>query len=92
MNPTGEDMTEQTLNGHEDRLRQVIAEVLGVAPHLLTEASSPDSVEPWDSLGHLNVVMALESEFGVSVSAEAALHMRSVGLIRSALREQGVRI
>ena len=83
-------MAEQTLSTSEDRLKQVIAEVLGVASHLLTETSPPDCVEPWDSLGYFDVVLGLESKFGVSVRSEAALNMRSMGLIRSAMRKQGV--
>jgi acyl carrier protein len=73
----------------DDRLRRTMAEVLDVPSELLTETSSPDSVASWDSLNHLLVVSALESEFGVTLSVDDALQMRSVSAARAILRERG---
>jgi acyl carrier protein len=72
-----------------DRLSRTIALVFNVAPEMITDESTPDSVSTWDSFGHLDLVMALEHEFGVTLSAEDALAMRSVGLIRTVLRNAG---
>jgi len=80
------------LIGREDRLARTAAEVLGVTPETLSEESSPETISSWDSLGHLNLVMALEEEFGVSLSAEDALAMRDVGSIRRLLRHSGVEV
>ncbi len=74
----------------DDRLCQTVAGVLGVAASELTDASSPETIAAWDSLNHLNLVMALESEFGISLSPEDALEMRNVGLMRIILRRNGV--
>jgi len=76
----------------EDRLCQTVAGVLGVAVSELTDASSPETIPAWDSLNHLNLVMALEGEFGVSLSPEDALEMRTVGLMRAILQRNGVEI
>jgi acyl carrier protein len=73
-----------------DRLYRTIEAALGVGPGLLSEQSSPQSIAEWDSLNHITLVMALESEFGIEMSAEDALEMRTVGRIRSILREYGV--
>ena len=59
----------------ENRLTRMVAEVLGVTPDLLSEESSPETISGWDSLGHLNLVIALEEEFGVNLSAEDVLAM-----------------
>jgi acyl carrier protein len=74
----------------EDRLRRTMAAVLGVPTDALDDEASPDTIAEWDSMGHLNLVMALESEFGLSLSAEDALGMRSVAAIRGLLRGRGV--
>ena len=71
------------------RLYQTIANVLGVEPEVLVEESSPDTVEAWDSLNHLNIAMALETEFGVAFEAEDIMTMRDVKSIGDALRRQG---
>lgn len=76
----------------DDRLCQMIAGVLGVPASELSDTSSPDMIAAWDSLNHLNLVMAMESEFGVSLSPEDALEMRTVGLMRTILRRNGVDI
>jgi acyl carrier protein len=76
----------------EDRLRQTVADVLGVHPYLLSEESSPSTISSWDSLGHLNLVIALEEEFEVNLSAEEVLAMSNVGSIRRILHQYGVEI
>ena len=74
----------------DDRLRQTIGGVLGVPAAEISDASSPDTIAAWDSLNHLNIVMALESEFDVSLTPEDALGMRTVELMRTILRRNGV--
>ena len=82
----------KTSSTNDDRLYQTIAQVMDIAPDSLSEESSPDTVPSWDSLNHLNLVMALECEFGISLSADDALNMRSVALIRTLLRNYGVEV
>jgi len=73
-----------------DRLRKVIAEVLGIPPEDVTDDTSPGSVATWDSVSHLTVIMAVENEFHVTISADMALQMRSVGDIREYLNSQQI--
>ena len=80
------------LIGSVDRLAQAVAEVLDVTPETLSEESSPATIPSWDSLGHLNLIIALEQEFGVRLSAEDILTMRSIGSIRRILHHAGVEI
>jgi len=73
----------------KDRVKEVISKVLGVDPVLVAEDSSPQSIASWDSVNHLNLVMALEEEFRVAISTEEAMKMTDVGAIRRALRDRG---
>jgi acyl carrier protein len=75
-----------------DNLYRTVAEALEVPPGALTEESSQETVPTWDSLSHLNLVMALEGEFGVRLSLDDAVSIRSVALIRSTLRRYGVEV
>lgn len=43
----------------------------------IDENSSLETVENWDSLQHINLIMALEEEFGVQVDMDDALEMVS---------------
>ena len=74
------------------RLHRTLQSVLGVPAEELSDDASPDTIAAWDSLNHLNLVLALEAEFGVSLSAQDVLDLRNVGLIRTVLRDHGVDI
>ncbi len=50
----------------ESRLRDVFAAVLGVDPEGLSEEDSPHTIPDWDSVNHIHLILALESEFGVA--------------------------
>jgi len=75
-----------------DRLYRTVGATFGVAADDLGEDASPDTIPAWDSLNHLTLVMALESEFGVELTAEDALQMRNLGVIRRVLRLRGAPI
>jgi acyl carrier protein len=72
----------------EDRIYRVISDVMGVTIGEIDDESSPDTIAAWESLSHINLVLALEVEFGVSLSPEDVLEMLSVGLIRTILSEK----
>ncbi|TME90677.1 MAG: acyl carrier protein [Chloroflexi bacterium] len=72
-------------------LEEVVSGVFGVEPQSLDESSSPQSVEGWDSMGHVNLVTALEQHFNVSIDIDDVMEMGSVGKIREILVAYGVR-
>jgi acyl carrier protein len=53
----------------------------------ITLDSSPDTVDGWDSLQHLNLILALEEEFGISLTEAQMIEMLSVGLIVEIIAE-----
>jgi acyl carrier protein len=68
----------------------VISRVFGVRPSDVSDETRNADVEAWDSLGHMTLVVELESEYGVSFSADEVLQMTSVGAIKRVLGERGV--
>ena len=62
---------------------QVLSRVLEIATDVLqagvTPESSPETVESWDSVHHLNLVLALEEEYGFEFSPEEMDQAKSVG-------------
>ena len=69
------------------KLKHVISNVLGVSIEEINDDSSPDSLDKWDSLSHIKLVMAIESEFEVELSPEDSMDMLSVKLIRMILED-----
>ena len=72
----------------EDRIFRVVSDVLGVPIEKVNDESSPDTIQAWDSLSHINLILALEAEFAISLSPEDVLEMLSVGLIRTIIAEK----
>jgi len=70
-----------------DRVFKLISQVLNVPLNQIKEESSPDSIGGWDSLKHMNLVLAIEEEFKVQFSEEQIVEMLNVGLIIESLKE-----
>ncbi len=71
----------------EEKLKSVIAGVLSVPEKSITEESSKDNVPGWDSLKHMNLILALEEKFGVTIPDEEAANLTSYPLIRLVIQE-----
>jgi len=75
---------------NEALLKNTIAGVLGVNPDDINNDSSMDSLHEWDSVKHLNLVLAIEEVFGVSMTEEQSLEMLSFPLIKIVLSEHNI--
>ncbi len=53
-----------------DRVRAIAADVFKVPPSEITPQSTPETVANWDSVQHLNLVLALEQEFDLQFEPE----------------------
>ncbi len=62
-------------------MRAIAADLFGIPEHTIHSDSSPETVEGWDSLQHLNLILAIEERFGVSLSPEEMDEMRSIGKV-----------
>lgn len=71
----------------KEKVLQVVSRVMDVPVTELNEDSSPDTVSGWDSLKHMNLVLALEEELGVQFSDTQIVEMNSIGLILEILKE-----
>jgi len=72
-----------------DRILKIVGSVMDVPIEKLDKNSSPDNVENWDSLKHMNLILALEEEFDVSFSNEDIIELLSVEIIIEILKEKG---
>ena len=74
----------------ERKLKLVMADLFGVDPSHIDEHASVDTIEKWDSLNHMKLVLALEEQFNVSFTGEQSVEMLSYELIKAVLSENGV--
>jgi acyl carrier protein len=73
-------------------LKTVILGALKVDEWQLTDATVAAEVPGWDSLSHINVVLAVEKHFGVRFKGVEVLKLKNVGdlqrLVDSKLTQQ----
>lgn len=62
----------------KERAFRVFSEVMDVPLESITEDSTAESIESWDSLQHMNLILALEEEFDVQFNDEHVMEMDSV--------------
>lgn len=72
----------------EEKLKRIMASVFEVSENDISEDSSPDTLDKWDSLRQLNLVSALEEEFEVEFDDEEISEMISYKLVRLILSEK----
>jgi acyl carrier protein len=71
-----------------EQVRRIAADVFKVPFETVKAASSPDTIETWDSLHHLELVLALEQEFGTQFTPEEIEQLLSIELIVGLLEEK----
>jgi len=76
----------------EQRLKEVLSRIFNVSLDTITEEASPDTIENWDSLRHMNLVLALEEEFDVEFSDDQVVEILSYKLIKIVLQEHGIEL
>ena len=72
----------------ESRIKAVMAAVFEVPVDEITDESSPDNIESWDSLKHMNLVLALEEEFNIGFEDDEIVEMMNYALIRLILSKK----
>lgn len=71
-----------------DRIKDVMASILAIDMADINEETSNDTVDSWDSIQHMNLVLALEEEFSITILDEDAANITSFPLIKIVVEEQ----
>jgi acyl carrier protein len=72
----------------EKKVFQVIASVMNVPESAVNASSSPQNIERWDSLKHMNLILALEDEFRVQFTDAEIVDMTVASKIIETLKEK----
>ena len=64
-----------------EKIRPIISDIMMVPDEDITMSSTPNTIEAWDSLRLLDMVLALESEFDVQFSPDEIMEMTTVARI-----------
>jgi len=64
-----------------ERVQSVASDIFGIPVAKITAESSPETIENWDSMQHLNLVLAIEEKFGVQLDPEDIEQMKNIGAV-----------
>ena len=61
-----------------DGVIKIVSQIMNEPIEQLDDDSSPDTVANWDSLKHMNLILALEEEFAITFADEEVIQMLNV--------------
>ena len=62
-----------------EQLNEVFRDVFDDESITVNDATTSDDIEEWDSLEHINLIAAVEQEFGMRFSMGQVVSMKNVG-------------
>ena len=69
------------------KIKQVMSAVFEIPVESIADDASSDNIENWDSLRHMNLIVALEEEFGVSIPDEEVGNLVNYKLIELVIND-----
>lgn len=72
----------------QEKLRQTMSKVFKVPFDQITDQTKVETIEPWDSLNHINLILALEGEFKATFTPEEIIGMVSFQEILKVLNQK----
>jgi acyl carrier protein len=67
------------------RLRRIMGAVFGVVESAIGPNASSANIAEWDSVRHLQLMLALEEEFNVQFETDELVSLRSIAVIEERL-------
>lgn len=62
-------------------VKAAIATTFDIPVEAVRADSSSEAIEQWDSIGHINLVMALEQRLGLKFTIEEIMEMKTIAAI-----------
>ena len=75
---------EETLN----QVQEIFRDILDDDSILLTDEKTADDVEGWDSLAHIQLIVAIERHFKIKFTSKEILSWKNVGELMDSLKEK----
>jgi acyl carrier protein len=75
-----------------ERFRSILADILAVPARQITADLGAGEIPAWDSLRHLQMVLAIELEYGVEFDPTQIPALSTVRLLQQELESMGVTV
>jgi len=74
----------------EERLKKIMSQVFGVPVESINNDSSFDTIDDWDSITHMNLALAIEQAFDITLEPDEIIELISFELILAILKDKGI--
>ena len=74
-------------NKIENRIKNVLSAVFDIPVQEINGNSSTDTIDSWDSLKHMNLIITLEEEFNITIPDTEVGNMLTYGLVLLIVKE-----
>lgn len=71
-----------------EKLNDIFVDVFDLDSIQLSESTSSEDVEEWDSLSHIQLIVAVEKAFGVKFSSREIMTWKNVGEMVDSISEK----
>ena len=78
------------MSPNDVKLRNLLVDVLLIDEDQYRDDYGPDEIASWDSVGMVEIAVAIEQQFGYPLSPEEMVSLRCIGDIKRVLRPQGI--
>ena len=68
-------------------IQEIFIDILDNKNIILSEHSSPETIEGWDSIANVNIIISVESEFGIKFGIDDIQRVKKVGDIVEAVQK-----
>ena len=69
-------------------IEELIRQTLMLSSHVqINDKMSPPDIPEWDSLGHINIITALEEEYDIEITPEQIAKLESVAHFKQLIEE-----
>ncbi len=72
-----------------ERLNNIFREVFDDDSIELSDSTTSDDLDDWDSFEHVNLIVGIEEEFSFKIPADKVLAMKNVGEMADLILEMG---
>lgn len=71
----------------ENRLKEVFSESLGIDLKIISDKLEYNTIDEWDSIGHMSLIAAIEDEFDIMIETDDIIDMSSFKIAKDIVKK-----
>ena len=77
---------QRTVSVVDTILKEIFEQIFSVSE--FNEEDSIETIALWDSMGHMELMVAIEQRFGIRIAPEDVINLTSVSMLREYLKDR----